>query len=157
MNKYILNNMSMMIPLGLAALYFVIPYDFFYSYSNHNVPDQAYEVNEMGMAIQRVESTEAYENEIKENSNRAEQFLGYTSGMVKSTLTEKNHNGKSAVDIMSSGPIDTVSGFSDVLSGVPVGNSPNKESKEILESTLQNLPQTKIDNYDNGINTELGR
>lgn len=157
MNKDDFNNLGMGISIVLASMYFVIPYDFFYSLSIRKKPAEVYAVNEMGMAIQRAESAESHAEEIKQDSNRAEQFIGYTSKMVKTTLTDKTHNGKSALDIMASGPIDSVSGFSDVLSGVPLGNSPNTEAKTILESTLKSIPETKSDDYDYGINTELGR
>lgn len=157
MDKYNFNSIGIGVTGALALLYLTVPYDFFYSVKPKEETDVVYAVNEMGMAIQRAESYEAHINQIKEDSNRAEQFIGYTAGMVKATLTEKSHNGKSAVDIMSSGPLDAVSGFSDILSGVPVGNSPNQESKAILEKTLQHVPQTQLDNYDDGISAELGR
>lgn len=147
----------MSVALGLTAIYFTVPYDFFYKLTQTNKTPHTYSVNEMGMAIQRVESSETYDRYIKEDSNRAEQFIAYNTGMVKSVLSEKRHNDKSALDIMASGPLDAASDFSDILSGVPVGNSPNKEAKVILEKVFQDIPQDQLGSADITLDADLAR
>lgn len=129
-----------------GLLYIVLPYDTFYtpngtlkaaesgkapySVDSTDIRTKYHAVNEMGMILNRVENEESHQRQIKEDSNRAEQFINTVSGMTKQVLTDKSHNGKSALDIMATGPLGAASGLSDILSGVPVGESPNQEAKE---------------------------
>lgn len=131
--------------LGLLVLYAVLPYDTFLS-PNGSVESTDFGVNEMGLILNRVENEEAHQRHIKEDSNRAEQFIGEMSKISKEVLTEKSHNGKSAMDIIATGPFGVASGFSDILSDVPVDESPNKEAKEVLENVKKSM---------GGVNTNM--
>lgn len=151
-----------------ALLYEFLPYDTFYSphgtqkaaergyapytSDSKDIQTQLHAINEVGLVLHRVKNDENHQNQIKEDSNRAEQFINTVTGITKQALTEKNHNGLSAMDIIATGPIGVASGFSDILSGVPVGESPNKEAKQIYQNhNIQkiDLEPQMVDNIGN--------